>query len=134
MVTPLGPFQMKGTDTSGAPGARVIAALPFSVFLAGLVAGNTVFVGGHFALGFVVGAPALEVIKGAGGVAIAVIAFVVLAALGAAAWAWLRRRRARAGALVTDLPSVGAWAEAACPACLLVTVGARALEAGGQAA
>jgi len=112
----------------GAISASGIAALPFSVFLVGLVAGNTVFVGGHFALGYVVGAPALELIKGAG-VAIAVVAFIVLAGLGAAAWAWLRRRRARAGATATDLPSTAAWAEAACPACLLVTVGVRALEA-----
>jgi membrane-associated protein len=118
----------------GAISASGIAALPFSVFLAGLIAGNTVFVGGHFALGYVVGAPALELIKGAGGVAIAVVAFIVLAALGAVAWAWLRRRRARAGGAVMDLPSPAAWAEAACPACLLVTVGARALEPGREAA
>jgi hypothetical protein len=34
---------------------------------------------------------------------------------------------------VTELPSTAAWAEAACPACLLVTVGARAFEAGREA-
>jgi membrane protein DedA with SNARE-associated domain len=118
----------------GAISASGIAALPFSVFLAGLVAGNTVFVGAHFALGYVVGAPALELIKGAGGIAIAVVAFLVLAGLGGAAWAWLRRRQAGARAIVTDLPSAGAWAEAACPGCLLVTLGARALEAGREAA
>ena len=37
-------------------------------------------------------------------------------------------------ATVADLSSAAAWAEAACPACLLVTVGARALEAGREAA
>jgi membrane protein DedA with SNARE-associated domain len=118
----------------GAISASGIAALPFSVFLAGLVAGNTVFVGGHFALGYIVGAPALEIIKGAGGVAIGIVAFITLAALGGVGWTWLRRRRARAGALLTDLPSTAAWAEAACPACLLVTVGARVFEPGGEPA
>ena len=116
----------------GAITASGIAALPFPVFVAGLVAGNTVFVGGHFALGYLVGAPALELIKAAGGVAIAVVVFVALAALGAAGWASLRRRRAQSGAGATDLPGAGAWAEAACPACLLVTIGARAFEPGGN--
>lgn len=78
----------------GAISASGIAALPFSVFLAGLIAGNTVFVGGHFALGYLVGAPARGLINGAGGVGIGVVAFVGLAVLGAAAWAGLRRRRA----------------------------------------
>jgi membrane protein DedA with SNARE-associated domain len=114
----------------GAISASGIAALPFSVFLAGLIAGNTVFVGGHFALGYVVGAPALELIKGAGGVAIGVIAFIGLAALGAVGWSWARRRRAVPGTPVTELPSAGSWAEAACPACLLVTAAARGLDAG----
>jgi membrane protein DedA with SNARE-associated domain len=100
----------------GAISASGIAALPFPVFLAGLVAGNTLFVGGHFALGFVLGAPALELVRGAGGVAVAIVAFVALAFVGAAGWTWLRRRR-RAG-----LPSVGAWAEAACPACLAISL------------
>lgn len=114
----------------GAISASGIAALPFSVFLAGLVAGNTVFVGGHFALGYVVGAPALEFINAAGGAGIGVIAFVGLAALGAGAWVALRRRRASRlvlEELQPDLPSVGSWAEAACPACLAVTLGGRVL-------
>lgn len=100
----------------GAISASGIAALPFPVFLAGLVAGNTLFVGTHFALGFVLGAPALELVRGAGGVAVAIVAFVALALLGAVGWAWLQRRR-RAG-----LPSAGAWAEASCPACLAISL------------
>src|SRR5258707_8261607 len=96
----------------GAISASGIAALPFPTFLAGLVAGNTLFVGGHFALGFVLGAPALELIRSAGGLATAIVGFVALALIGAAGWAWLRRRR-QAG-----LPSAGAWAQASCPACL----------------
>ena len=112
----------------GAIGASGIAALPFGVFLPGLVVGNTVFVGGHFALGLIVGAPALELIKGAGGLAIAVVGFAGLAALGAVGWAWLRRRRtATRTPNPLDLPGGGSWTEAACPACLAVTFGARTL-------
>jgi membrane-associated protein len=121
----------------GAISASGIAALPFSVFLAGLIAGNTVFVGGHFALGYVVGAPALGFISGAGGVGIGIVAFVGLAALGAGAWVVLRRRRASrpaTGDLQRDLPSLGSWAEAACPACIAITLGGRVLgERGGPA-
>ena len=112
----------------GAIGASGIAALPFGVFLPGLVTGNTIFVGGHFAVGLIVGAPALELIKGAGGLAIAVVGFVGLAMLGAAGWAWLRRRRAATKrSNPVDLPSGASWTEAACPACLAVTFGGRAL-------
>jgi membrane protein DedA with SNARE-associated domain len=112
----------------GAISASGIAALPFPVFLGGLVAGNTLFVGGHFALGYVVGAPALELIKGAGGLAAGIVAFVVLAGIGAAAWTWFRRRARPAASLQADLPGPGAWAEASCPACLAVTFVARSLE------
>ena len=121
----------------GAISASGLAALPFPVFLGGLVVGNTVFVGGHFVLGFVVGAPALALVTSAAGVAFGVLALVVLAALGAAGWAWLRRRRpTRAGTAVagggaapttTGLPSVGAWTEAACPACLVISFAAAEL-------
>jgi membrane protein DedA with SNARE-associated domain len=117
----------------GAISASGLAALPYPVFLAGLVAGNTVFVGAHFALGYLVGPPAVALIVSAGGLAVAVIAFVVLALLGAAGWRVLRRRRV-AGAMSTGhratLPGpvefetggLGSWAEAACPACLAVTL------------
>jgi membrane protein DedA with SNARE-associated domain len=108
----------------GAISASGLAALPFPAFLVGLVAGNSVFVGGHFALGFIVGAPALELIRGAGGPAIVIVGLVVLAGVGAAGWLWLRRRRpgsaSRVG--VTGLPSAGAWTEAACPACLAISL------------
>lgn len=114
----------------GAISASGIAALPFPVFLGGLVAGNTIFVGGHFALGYLLGAPALELVKGAGGVAAVIVAAIVLAGFGAVAWAWFRRRT-RAGATVqTGLAGAGAWAEASCPACLAVTLVTRTLEPG----
>jgi membrane protein DedA with SNARE-associated domain len=107
----------------GATAASGLAALPFRAFLPGLVAGNTLFVGGHFALGYVAGPPALTAISGAGGLALAIGALVVLSVVGAAGWRALRRRRAarRAGELPADLASLGTWAEAACPACLAVS-------------
>lgn len=117
----------------GAISASGLAALPLPVFLAGLVAGNTVFVGAHFALGYIVGPPAVALIVSAGGLAVALIAFVVLALLGAFGWRALRRRRLAGGAppgggtgsievVQYETVGLGSWAEAACPACLAVTL------------
>lgn len=117
----------------GAISASGLAALPYPVFLAGLVAGNTVFVGAHFALGYLVGPPAVALIVAAGGLAVAAIAFVVLALLGAAGWRVVRRRRraagpprrsdsAATGAVQFETGGLGSWVEAACPACLAVTL------------
>lgn len=113
----------------GAIAASGIADLRFSVFLPGLIAGNTLFVGGHFALGYLVGPPALALVAGSGGVALLVGALVVLAAIGAVAWTLLRRHGARnrdvspgGSGLRIDLAGYGAWAEAACPACLAITI------------
>ena len=121
----------------GATAASGLAAMPFAAFLPGLVAGNTIFVGGHFALGYVAGPAALELIAGAGGIALAAGAFVVLAVLGAAGWHAVRHRRDRAPAsgsataapgagpsdgLPGDAPSWATWSEAACPACLAVSL------------
>jgi membrane protein DedA with SNARE-associated domain len=109
----------------GAIAASGMAALPFRAFLTGLVGGNTLFVGGHFALGFVVGPPAMSVVTGASGPLLAVGALVGLSILGAAVWAALRRRRAtarRAAEPTADLPTLGTWTEAACPACIAIGV------------
>jgi membrane-associated protein len=108
------------------PGVRIaavaaagLAAIPFAAFLAGLVAGNGVFVAGHFALGYVLGASATELIARAGGIGLVVAAGAVLAVLGAVGWAVLRRSRRRA----VDAGSTAAdWADTACPACLMVAV------------
>lgn len=104
------------------PGVRIaaivaagLAAIPYATFLAGLVAGNGVFVAGHFVLGYVLGASATELIGRAGIIGLAVVVGVVLALVGAVGWAVLRRWRRPAagrGATVAD------WADAACPACL----------------
>src|SRR5262249_38869137 len=82
----------------------------------GLVAGNSLFVGGHFALGFALGAPALELIRGLGGAAAAAVALVALGAFGAIGWGWIRRRRTTAAP--ASNANAGDWAEAAWSACL----------------
>lgn len=111
------------------PGVRVpaiaasgLAALPLRPFLGGLVVGNSLFVGGHFLLGFVIGPPAIAFLERQG-LAIMIAAFVLLAVVGAVGWLILRRRRPAA--------SFTAWADAACPACLaLAVVGANHLADG----
>lgn len=101
------------------PGVRVgsiaasgVAGLAFPPFARGLVIGNTVFVAGHFGLGFLLGASASAVIAQASGPLLAIVGVVVLGVIGAIGWTVIRRRRAGGG-------SAGAsWADAACPACL----------------
>jgi len=106
------------------PGIRVpaiaasgVAALPMQAFAPGLVAGNTLFVGAHFVLGYVVGVPAVELIQSSG-TALIVGGLVVFAVIGAVGWLLLRRRR-RSDA------DFAAWADAACPACLALAVVSR---------
>lgn len=109
------------------PGVRVvaiaaaaIAAIQFGRFLVGLAVGNAVFVGGHFVLGFAVGKPAIALVSSAAG---AVVAVAALATVGGLGWWLIGRRRARAGAgvaIVSVSPEAASWADAACPACLLL--------------
>jgi len=104
------------------PGVRVgsIAAsgltdLPLGSFVIGLVVGNTAFVSAHFALGVLLGASAGRFVGAAAASLLPVaLGVVVLAVVGAVAWRLLGRRRRRA----MDA-SIGAWADAACPACLV---------------
>jgi membrane-associated protein len=110
------------------PGLRIaaiaasgLAALPFPVFVRGLVAGNTIFVGGHFALGFAVGMPALAIVTNATVPIVLLVAGAALALLGAVGWRWIRRRQ-RAEREPPSMSAVdigaGSWIDAACPACL----------------
>jgi membrane protein DedA with SNARE-associated domain len=110
------------------PGVRIgaivaagLAAVPFGAFIAGLVAGNGVFVAGHFALGYLLGASATELIARAGGIGLVVVVTVMLALIGAIGWVALRRSRAATETAGTAA-TVGDWTDAACPACLAVSV------------
>jgi len=99
--------------------ASAIAAVPAPAFLGGLVAGNAVFIGAHFALGYVVGEPVLAIVGGALGT-LAVLG-LALAAVGGIGWALLRRRR-RTQPAATDVAPAAAWADACCPACLALAL------------
>jgi membrane protein DedA with SNARE-associated domain len=94
-------------------GARATVALP------AVVAGSAVFLGGHVILGYVAGSAAREFIHRATGPAILVAAVLVLGA----AVVWLVRRGRRGAA--------GAFAESACPACVML--GAVAMRSGVDA-
>ncbi|MBA3740235.1 MAG: VTT domain-containing protein [Chloroflexi bacterium] len=83
------------------PGVRIasiaaagLAAIPFGAFLAGLVAGNGVFVTAHFALGYLLGAFAADVVARVGAIGLLLV-MAALAALGAVGRIVLRRRRSR---------------------------------------
>lgn len=118
-------FRRRGARSVAAarvtPGVRIVAiaasalaGIPAVAFVAGLGAGNAVFIAAHFGLGYVVGEPVLAVLGGALGT-IALLG-VALAAVGAVGWLLVAQRRGhRAEGMV---PAVSAWADACCPACL----------------
>jgi membrane protein DedA with SNARE-associated domain len=108
----------------GAIAASGLAALPLPSFVAGLVVGNGLFVSAHFLLGFIIGPPALALVSASSGPVLVIVALVVLAAIGAVGWRWIQRRRAgQAADERQTLPSVGgAWSDAACPACLAISL------------
>ena len=100
------------------PGVRIgsiaasgVAGLAPATFMRGLVAGNTLFVSGHFGLGFLLGASATAVVAQASGLVVAVAGVLVLAVVGAVGWFVIRRRRSATSAAAS-------WTDAACPACL----------------
>ena len=100
--------------------AAALATVPFVVFLPGLVAGNGVFVGAHFGIGFLLGTSAAEVLETAGPFKlVAVVAVSLLAAV--VGWVVLRRRIASAR---TDT-AYACWADCSCPACVVVVSVAR---------
>jgi membrane-associated protein len=111
------------------PGVRIVAvaaaalaALQFPRFLLGLAVGNAVFTSAHFALGFAVGRPALSVATNLGTAILGIV--LVLAVVGALGW-WAVSRRRTVGATVDGAggsASAADWADASCPACLLLAV------------
>jgi membrane-associated protein len=106
------------------PGVRIVAipsaalapvpAVPFAV---GLLVGNTVFTGAHFALGAAIGPAATTVISGVGLIAVLVVALAIVGFVG---WRLIERRRATSGRAGVARRGLSDWADAACPACLAI--------------
>lgn len=106
------------------PGVRVgsiaasgIADLPWSTFLPGFLVGNTVFVGGHFALGYVVGKPALAIAEDLVKPVVIAAILIGLSLVGAIAWFAIRRRGSHRGAQVAQEANFASWEDADCPIC-----------------
>jgi membrane protein DedA with SNARE-associated domain len=94
--------------------AAALAAIPYLVFLPGIVIGNGVFVTAHFAAGMLFGSYARDLIERVSDpMVVAVIVLIVLAAGGLVV---LWRRSARTNA--TD--TYECWADCSCPACVAV--------------
>ena len=107
--------------------AAAIAAIPYAVFLPGIIVGNSVFVTAHFAAGFLLGAYASDVVERVTDpVVVGVAALVVLAVGGLLA---LRRRRSPAKRGDT----YECWADCSCPACVALALGAGRQPAGSSA-
>ena len=106
------------------PGVRIVAiaasalaGIPAPAFIAGLALGNSLFIAAHFGLGYVLGEPVMSAIGGLLGPL--AIGFVGLAVIGGVGWYVIRRRR---GATADPVPTLVAWADACCPACLGLAV------------
>jgi membrane protein DedA with SNARE-associated domain len=93
--------------------ASALAGVPTPTFIAGLAAGNALFITAHFGLGYLVGEPILRAASGLLGPL--AIGFVGLAVIGAIGWYAIRKRRGRA---VDPLATAVSWTDACCPACL----------------
>jgi membrane protein DedA with SNARE-associated domain len=92
-----------------------LAAVPWHIFVPGLVIGSTLDLALHFALGFA-GGQVLAGVFEAGAVTWIVAGVLVLvAAAGLLGWYLLRRRKRGASAFA-------AWEQAACPVCLVLGV------------
>lgn len=95
-----------------------LAGLPLIVFIPGLIVGSVLFLGVHFALGYVGGQVLAQLTSLTGGPWL-VIGLLVLLAGGFGVWMIIRRRQrptATDGDVVAE--AFEAWQEATCPICL----------------
>jgi membrane protein DedA with SNARE-associated domain len=106
------------------PGVRIaivpasgLAELPLAVFVPGLVIGSAIFLGWHFAIGYIGGA-VLALLN----LPLPVIAGILIAvlAIGIGGWAAVRRMARRRGLRAPN--NFGSFAEAACPVCIGITL------------
>ena len=105
--------------------AAALAAIPYAVFIAGVVVGNGVFVSAHFMAGFLFGAYAREVIQRVSDPKVVILIVLVVLAIGGLIA--LRRRRAPA----KPADTYECWADCSCPACVTVVAMASAGQTAG---
>ncbi len=109
------------------PGARAgiipaagLAGLSYPSFALAMVTGSGIFYAWHFALGYIAGPAATTLLEGlhlpVGPILLG------LALLGLIGWLFLRSRRKRGAAERAALDGLHSWTEAACPACLSITL------------
>lgn len=113
------------------PGARAgitpaagLARLRYPVFAPAMLGGSGIFYAWHIALGYLVGPSATQLLEG---IHLPLLPVVVgLALLGLLGWLFLRRRKpGQSGDLQPEestLDRLHSWTEAACPACLVITM------------
>lgn len=113
------------------PGARAgitpaagLARLRYPVFAPAMLGGSGIFYAWHIALGYVVGPSATQLLEG---IHLPLLPVVVgLALLGLLGWLFLRRRKpGQSGSSLPEestLDRLHSWTEAACPACLAITI------------
>jgi membrane protein DedA with SNARE-associated domain len=94
--------------------AAALAAIPFPMFLAGIIVGNGVFVTAHYAAGFLLGGYAREFIQRVSDPMVILVGLLVV--LGAVGLIVLWRRSRRTA--TTD--TYECWADCSCPACVAV--------------
>jgi membrane protein DedA with SNARE-associated domain len=99
--------------------AAGLADLRFATFFPALLIGDSIFFLLHVAIGYA-GGRGLGALAHAGHPTwpVLLIALVILALVGLAGWLVLRRRTPGADAPKGRAEAIGAWTEAACPACL----------------
>ena len=114
------------------PGARAgiipaagLAGLGYPVFAPAMIGGSSIFYGWHIALGYLVGPSATALLENLHLPIAPVVAG--LAGLGLVVWLVMRGRR-KAGPEQSALDRVHSWTEAACPACLAISLVQQARE------
>ena len=115
------------------PGARAgiipaagLAGLAYPAFAPAMVGGSSIFYGWHIALGYIAGPSATALLENLHLPLLPVVAGIAI--LGLIVWLMMRGRK-KAGPEQSALDRVHAWTEAACPACLAISLVQQAREA-----
>jgi membrane protein DedA with SNARE-associated domain len=99
--------------------AAALSAIPYSVFLPAIVAGNSVFIGVHFGAGFLLGAYARDFVSRLSDPLVLIPVLLVAFAVGG-----LIALRMRAQATKRK-DTYECWADCSCPACVSIVAAAK---------